>query len=121
MTLAPPGMRSNESLDDAALIRQFGGALPLPAPQGRERLSAWLAEVAPSDAGATLTALIEEYPSLASVLAAIAAAAPYLWDLVRADPARAVRTAVPRSARDADRACSARRARPRRRRAGPAN
>ena len=54
-------------------------------------MSAWLAEVAPSDAGATLTALIEEYPSLASVLAAIASAAPYLWDLVRADPARAVR------------------------------
>ncbi len=91
MPPAPPGMRLNESLADAALIRQFGGALPLPAPQGRERLSAWLAEIAPSDAGVTLTALIEEYPSLASVLAAIASAAPYLWDLVRADPARAVR------------------------------
>jgi glutamate-ammonia-ligase adenylyltransferase len=92
MTLAPPGMRSNEaSLADAALIRQFGGALPLPSPQGRERLSAWLVEVTPTDAGATLTALIEGYPSLASVFAAVAQAAPYLWDLVRADPARTVR------------------------------
>ncbi len=91
-TLAPPGMRSNATrLPDAALIRQFGGALPLPLPQGSERLSAWLAEVAATDAGAELSALIKEYSPLANVLAAVAAAAPYLWDLVRADPARALR------------------------------
>jgi glutamate-ammonia-ligase adenylyltransferase len=92
MTPAPPGMRSNQaSLADAALIRQFGGALPLPSPQGRERLSVWLAEMTPIDAGATLSALIEDCPPLASVFAAIAYAAPYLWDLVRGDPARALR------------------------------
>ena len=69
-------------------------------------MSAWLAEIAPSDAGATLTALIEEHPPLASVLAAIAAAAPYLWDLVRADPARAVRILRHDPHADAGRACS---------------
>ena len=54
-------------------------------------MSAWLASVAASAAGRTLKNLVRENPALAKLIGGIAETAPYLWDLVRADPARFLR------------------------------
>jgi glutamate-ammonia-ligase adenylyltransferase len=80
-----------QKLDEAALIRRLSGALPLSSIEGSERVSEWLASVKTSTAGKALTSLIAEHPALANLLASIAEAAPYLWDLIRADPARFLR------------------------------
>ena len=93
-----------QSLDDAALVLRLarshppstsaggsGWGLPLPSPHGRDRVAEWLAEIGRSTAGKTLKSLIAQHPPLASLLAGLAAASPYLWDLVRADPPRALR------------------------------
>jgi glutamate-ammonia-ligase adenylyltransferase len=79
---------SRKKRDQAALIRRLAGALPLAAPEGVARLADWLAEIEGSPAGKALAALRAELPAFAGLLAAIAATAPYLWDLIRADPAR---------------------------------
>ncbi len=101
-----PGKRSKEkqSLDAAALVRRLarshpsggsgwgqGWGLPLSSAPGRERVAAWLAEAEEQAAGKALNALVEEHPPLARLLAGIADAAPYLWDLVRADLSRTLR------------------------------
>jgi [glutamine synthetase] adenylyltransferase / [glutamine synthetase]-adenylyl-L-tyrosine phosphorylase len=85
------GKRPRKNLDDAALVRRLAGSLPLASALGRSRLAEWLADVARKAAGRTLKSLIEEHPPLASLLGGIAEAAPYLWDLARADPARLLR------------------------------
>jgi [glutamine synthetase] adenylyltransferase / [glutamine synthetase]-adenylyl-L-tyrosine phosphorylase len=83
--------RSGKKLNEAVLVRRLAGALPLPSAAGTVRVSAWLAEIKTSAAGKALAALMAEHPALADVLASIAETAPYLWDLVRADPARCTR------------------------------
>ena len=80
-----------QKLDDAALAARLAGALPLSSAQGGERLDEWLAATGRSAAGKALRALIADRPLLAQLLAAIAEAAPYLWDLLRADRSRALR------------------------------
>jgi [glutamine synthetase] adenylyltransferase / [glutamine synthetase]-adenylyl-L-tyrosine phosphorylase len=65
--------------------------LPLPTAQGRARAAEWLSGIARTAAGKAVRSLLEEHPPLASLLGGIAAAAPYLWDLVRADPSRLLR------------------------------
>ena len=84
----------------------------------RARVAEWLAGIAATAAGKALESLVAEHPALASVLGGIAEAAPYLWDLVRADPARFPAPARQRSRcsagraprRDAQRAAAAARA-----------
>jgi glutamate-ammonia-ligase adenylyltransferase len=68
-----------------------GRGLPAVLPQSSERVADWLASVAKSAGGKALQLLIGEHPPLARLFAGIAEAAPYLWDLVRADPARVLR------------------------------
>jgi [glutamine synthetase] adenylyltransferase / [glutamine synthetase]-adenylyl-L-tyrosine phosphorylase len=79
------------SPNDAALASRLNGALPFSSPQGRTRLDEWLATIGRSAAGRALRALIASCAPLAQLIAAIAEAAPYLWDLLRADPSRALR------------------------------
>jgi len=55
--------------------------------EARARLDAWLGEIAPTAAGKTLKPLLAA-TKLGDVIAAIAEASPYLWDLIRADADR---------------------------------
>ena len=81
-----PGRKRQKS-EEAALIRRLGGRLPVPT----ERAATWLAGLKKSAAGKALKTLVETSPELAAVLGGIAEAAPYLRDLIEADPPRAVR------------------------------
>jgi glutamate-ammonia-ligase adenylyltransferase len=88
MTSPAPGARPQLQGRETALVRRLHGPLPVPAHQSAGHVAAWLAGLGTDDAGATLKALIQEYPQLLAMLRGIAWAAPYLWDLVRADPPR---------------------------------
>ena len=90
MSRSPVKKRSGTKLDEAALIRRLAGALPLSSADGTARVTAWLGEIKASAAGKALAALTAEHPALGDLLASIAETAPYLWDLIRADPARFV-------------------------------
>jgi len=91
MPRSASGKRRGKSLDQAALAMRLAGALPLSSAEGRARLAAWLAELARTTPAPALNPLIAKHPPVAAVLAGIAAAAPYLWDLARADPKRLLR------------------------------
>src|SRR5436309_1098929 len=52
-----------------------------------QKLSEWLSDIEPEQASA-LAGLIAQYPRVKTILLGIAEASPYLFDLVRADPAR---------------------------------
>ncbi|MGA2313332.1 MAG: bifunctional [glutamine synthetase] adenylyltransferase/[glutamine synthetase]-adenylyl-L-tyrosine phosphorylase [Xanthobacteraceae bacterium] len=86
-----PGKRPTHTLDETALLRRLAGALPHASASGRARASKWLASIARTAAGRALKALIDRHPALTSLLDGIAEAAPYLWSLVEADPARLLR------------------------------
>jgi len=86
--------RLSKRLDDTSLIRRLAGPLPLASPEGAARAADWLADIEASTAGKALPALRAEHPAFANLLASIAATAPYLWDLIRADPARLHRLAT---------------------------
>jgi glutamate-ammonia-ligase adenylyltransferase len=83
------GKRVRQDIDEAALVRRLGEALPRPQPSSA--LAEWLAEVAKTSTGKALKGLIDGHPPLGAVLGGIANAAPYLWDLIRADPGRLLR------------------------------
>ena len=86
-----PGKRPSENLKDATLIRRLAGMLPHASGQGRDRVREWLGAIARTDAGRKLTLLVKQHPCLDGLLAGIAEASPYIWDLVRTDPARVLR------------------------------
>jgi glutamate-ammonia-ligase adenylyltransferase len=84
----PAGGAPRQQCSEAALVRRLRGPVPVPQPQSAARVSSWLAGIEPKSVGATLTALIRDYPTLKPMLDGIAEAAPFLWDLIRADAAR---------------------------------
>ncbi len=55
------------------------------------RVAGFVAGLKADAAGRALKSFVRAYPPLAALLGGIAEAAPYLWDLVQADPARFVR------------------------------
>jgi [glutamine synthetase] adenylyltransferase / [glutamine synthetase]-adenylyl-L-tyrosine phosphorylase len=55
---------------------------------GRARVDAWLTELAGSDAADALSGITAAHPPVRALIDAVASFSPYLWDLVRADPAR---------------------------------
>src|SRR5579883_1343279 len=64
-------------------------ALPPAVPKAdHARLQAWLAEIAGAPAGPALAQLISDHPAVGELIAGFSLRAPYLWELVRADPAR---------------------------------
>jgi [glutamine synthetase] adenylyltransferase / [glutamine synthetase]-adenylyl-L-tyrosine phosphorylase len=85
------GKRAIKAAQHGALSARLAGALPRPSAEGRARSAEWLGTIARSAAGKALTSLIGENSPLTNLLAGIATAAPYVWDLVRADPARLAR------------------------------
>jgi [glutamine synthetase] adenylyltransferase / [glutamine synthetase]-adenylyl-L-tyrosine phosphorylase len=58
------------------------------APEERARVAAWLDEIASEPAAPVLAQLLIDHPAAGALLAGFADSAPYLWDLVRAAPAR---------------------------------
>src|SRR5438552_13783337 len=73
------------------LVAALKTAPKLSAPKAaRARVDEWLIEIAPSETGKTIRQLLSAGKSgkLGDVVAAIAEASPYLWDLIRADPDR---------------------------------
>jgi glutamate-ammonia-ligase adenylyltransferase len=78
-------------IDPTALAARFGAGPCLYAPdQAAERLAGWLAEIAPGQAAA-IGAVGDQFPNVRIALQSIAEASPYLFDLIRADPARLIR------------------------------
>jgi glutamate-ammonia-ligase adenylyltransferase len=73
------------------LAAQFVSGPQLFAPADAEqRFGEWLADLAPDDAGA-FRAITDQYPHARAIVLGIAEASPYLFDLIRADAARALR------------------------------
>jgi [glutamine synthetase] adenylyltransferase / [glutamine synthetase]-adenylyl-L-tyrosine phosphorylase len=83
--------RPRQTPGESALVWRLTGALPRPSALGRSRVTEWLSGIARSAAGKAIASLVTTHPPLANLLAGVADAAPYLWDLVRADPARLLR------------------------------
>ena len=65
--------------------------MPQPTAQAAARVTGFLAGLKAAAAGRALKSFIHAHSPLANLLGGIAEAAPYLWDLVQADPARLVR------------------------------
>jgi glutamate-ammonia-ligase adenylyltransferase len=83
-----PRKRPKSDIDAAALLRRLAGPRPLPSAEGRRAVSEWLLGAARRKSGKALKSLIDDHPALGAILAGIADASPFLWDLVRADPPR---------------------------------
>jgi glutamate-ammonia-ligase adenylyltransferase len=99
MPRSTPARRQTKKLDQAALIQRLGGTphggkarrgLPFSSADGRARVDEWLKGLPRTATGKALRSLHDDHQPLAAILASVAAEAPYLWDLVRADPTRLV-------------------------------
>src|SRR5580698_2277156 len=91
MRAAKSGKRPISKVQDGALFRRLAGAMPRVSALGRRRSAEWVSGIARSAAGKSLKSLIAANPRLNAVLGGIAGTAPYLWDLVCADPDRLLR------------------------------
>ena len=83
--------RTAQSADQAESL--LAGRIALPeaisvAPGAQARLAAWLADIADQPAAAALAQLVAGHPAVNGLIAGFVERAPYLWDLVRAEPAR---------------------------------
>ena len=56
--------------------------------EARQKVSAWLSDVARTAAGKSLKQLLENSKPVRSLIEAVADGSPYLWELASADPAR---------------------------------
>src|SRR5580704_12612721 len=90
MTRPAVRARQGQRRDKAALIARLNGALPLSSPDARAALAEWLSSIEAEPAGKALASLVAKHPALSALLGGLAGGSPYLWDLVRADPARFV-------------------------------
>jgi glutamate-ammonia-ligase adenylyltransferase len=83
--------RPKHERDEAALVGRFCGTLPAVGAPASAPVLAWLSGLKAKASGKTLSLLVRKFPALAKILSGIAETAPYLWDLIRNDPARFVR------------------------------
>ena len=86
-----PGPAKRKKTEAAGLAAAINSAPKLSAPkEAAGQVEAWLAEIARSASGKTIRQLLAAKPrgKLGELVAAIAEASPYLWDLIRADPDR---------------------------------
>jgi [glutamine synthetase] adenylyltransferase / [glutamine synthetase]-adenylyl-L-tyrosine phosphorylase len=93
--MAKPAKRAAKTIEPPAtgLAAMVKSAPKLSAPKdARARVEAWLAEIARAGAGKAIRQLLTPAKSrkgkIGDVIAAVAEASPYLWDLIRADPNR---------------------------------
>ncbi|HUZ32599.1 MAG TPA: bifunctional [glutamine synthetase] adenylyltransferase/[glutamine synthetase]-adenylyl-L-tyrosine phosphorylase [Xanthobacteraceae bacterium] len=87
----PAPRKPRKQITDPAIVRQLADALPRPSAIGRRRFSQWLKGLVGTADGRALASLVGEHRKLSELLAGIAETAPYLWDLIEADPSRALR------------------------------
>jgi glutamate-ammonia-ligase adenylyltransferase len=88
---AMPGPAKRKKAEAAGLAAAIKTAPKLSAPkEAAGQVEVWLAEIARSASGRTIRQVVAAKPrgKLGDVVAAIAEASPYLWDLIRADPDR---------------------------------
>ena len=84
----PRAARSSDQAEGSLARRiALAGAVPV-APDAQARVTAWLADIADQLAAAALVRLLADHPAVHALLAGFSDSAPYLWDLVRADPGR---------------------------------
>jgi glutamate-ammonia-ligase adenylyltransferase len=77
--------------DQHCLAARFVDGPHVSAPdKAEQRLADWLTDL-PSEQAAAISDLITRFPRARSIVLGIAEASPYLFDLVRADPARTIR------------------------------
>src|ERR1700716_1864945 len=82
---------ANGDADQHRLAARFVDGPHVSAPdKAEQRLADWLTDLAPEQAAA-IGGLIARFPLAKTILLGIAEASPYLFDLVRADAARAIR------------------------------
>jgi len=74
----------------SAAARMCDAPRPSIAGEGARRVADWLGEIAPSDARA-IAGLCARFPTVKAVLEGVAEFSPYLFDLMRRDPARLLR------------------------------
>ena len=86
-----PARGTRPKAGPATLVRRLSGPLPLASAQSSAVVSKWLKDIEATAAGNALKSYAGAFPSLVQLLRGIAEAAPYLWDLIRADPARFAR------------------------------
>jgi [glutamine synthetase] adenylyltransferase / [glutamine synthetase]-adenylyl-L-tyrosine phosphorylase len=85
------GKRAKEERADTALIARLDAELPMSSRAAHAAVTEWLSGIKASAAGKSLTRLCQSHPALARVLDGIAETSPYLWDMIRTDPARLAR------------------------------
>ena len=79
------------NVKSGSLAARFVAGPQVSAPdQAEQRLKDWLSDLAPGQVTA-INDLLARFPRARTILLGIAEASPYLFDLVRADGARAVR------------------------------
>jgi glutamate-ammonia-ligase adenylyltransferase len=82
---------ATDEVETPGLAARLVGAPCLYAPdEARGRVDDWLSDIA-TDQAAALGVLFARFPVARTIFEGIAEASPYLFDLVRADPARAAR------------------------------
>jgi len=82
---------AKDNADRHCLAALFVDGPQLSAPaEAEQRLAAWLVDIEPQQAAA-IRDLADRHPRARTILLGIAEASPYLFDLIRADPARAAR------------------------------
>jgi [glutamine synthetase] adenylyltransferase / [glutamine synthetase]-adenylyl-L-tyrosine phosphorylase len=75
--------------ESKALSRRIARAPQLSSPEtAAARVKDWLAEIARTPSGKPIKRLIADHPTLHELIQALADGSPFLWDLVRASPAR---------------------------------
>jgi glutamate-ammonia-ligase adenylyltransferase len=87
VTLAIPAAKTQP--DERALARRivFAPRRP-PSRRGREKVAAWLAELAATPAGSALSRLLAVVADASALIECIAEESPFLWDLASRDPVR---------------------------------
>jgi glutamate-ammonia-ligase adenylyltransferase len=89
----PPASGTVECTNDqtGALVQRITASQHLAAAsEARARVCEWLAQIADTAAGKSLTQLLAAHPMLDGLVMSLAEGSRYLWELARADPERLV-------------------------------
>jgi [glutamine synthetase] adenylyltransferase / [glutamine synthetase]-adenylyl-L-tyrosine phosphorylase len=83
--------RHKSTLAQTTLARRIQTApVPLSTQIARDAVSGWVESISKTRAGESIALLTEEFPSVGRLIEGLAGGSSYLWELVRADPARLV-------------------------------
>jgi [glutamine synthetase] adenylyltransferase / [glutamine synthetase]-adenylyl-L-tyrosine phosphorylase len=86
-----PWERSKSTITQTALARRIA-TVPLTSTlqAARDAVARWTASISTTPAGISLARLTADFPVVGRLIESLAGGSPYLWDLVRTDPARLV-------------------------------